>query len=283
MFQSLPSSGSNWIGARVSFQMKPYAIDNCSRAEYNAIPAINQSALKHFKDSPFHFRHAATAPRKPPTPAMVLGCLVEHLLLGVAFDFVAKEYTDYKTKEAQQWRDATLAKGIAIVDDAMMEKAKAMVARVQSKSAYKALFPGRGNVALVGTHEPTGLSIKALLDWIPDNELLLADLKTSEDASLWGFGKKVADFGYSIQAAWYTDLFNQVYNEQRDFGDIVVESDPPHAVSFQMFRPSDCALARIQIDKWMETYKTCLDTDTWPEYPDDWQWATPPAWLFKDV
>ena len=48
---------------------------------------------------------------------------------------------------------------------------------------------------------------------------VLVDLKSAKDASPFEFSKDAANFGYHVQAAWYTDGMNSVQNEvkYRDF------------------------------------------------------------------
>lgn len=264
--------------------MIPYAVPNCPRAQYDSIEAINQSRLKVLgEQSPAHFRYAATAPRKPPSKPMVLGCLVEHLTLGTEFTWEPMRFDDFRTDEAKAWKKDFEKRGIAIVDGDMLTEAQAMTARVKALPEFEKWKPSRQNVALVGVHEPTGLAMKGLADDVPNNELVIVDLKTTDDASEWGFGKKIVDYSYDIQAWWYQNLWRQVYGQDRDVAFFCVESEPPYEPSIQIIKQDDIDRAGRAVDKWMAIYAECLRTDTWPGYPQGLTYAKLPDYRFRDV
>ena len=263
--------------------MTPYAIPNCPRRDYDAIQAINQSSLKAFERSAAHFRYESTAPRKPPGKPMILGSLTEHFTLGTEFEYEAMRFDSFRTKEAQEWRDNLAARSIPIVDEETADKARSMTARVKALPEFTDWHPWRTNIALVGVHEPTGLAMKGLVDAAPDNHLVMLDLKTTADASEWGFGKSIADYGYDIQAYWYQSLWRQAYTEDRQFAFICVESEAPFEPSIQVIKQEDIDRAGRAVDRWMAQYKACLETNTWPGYPAGLTYAKVPAYRFRDM
>lgn len=263
--------------------MTPYSIMGATRAQYDAIEAINQSALKEFERSAAHFYYKLTAPPKPPSKAMILGSLTEHMTLGTEFEYEPMRFDSFRTKESQTWRDDCQARGIPIVDDEMADKARAMTARVKALPEFAQWQPWRSNIALVGVHEPTGLVMKGLADAVPDSVGLILDLKTTDDASLFGFGKSIATWGYTIQGWWYQNLWRQVYGQDRQFCLVAVESDRPYEPTIQIIRQADLDKAGRMVDRWMAAYAECLRTDTWPGYSNGPQFAEVPSWLFKDV
>lgn len=252
----------------------------CTRAEYDAAPGINQSLLKHMEQSEFHLKHAMTAVRDGPTPSMILGCLVEHLVLGTEFGFERMAYPDFKTKEAREWRDSLK---VPVVTDEIFKKAHAMAARVLAHPEFKPWTNGRSNIGLGGVHNPTGLQMKGLVDAAPDDYAVILDLKTAADASIRGFGRSIVDWGYDVQAWWYQELWRQNFQDERQFVFVVVESEEPFAVSVQAIRQDDIDRAGRAVSGWMERYKRAVETDTWPEYSTGITWAEVPAWRFRDI
>ncbi len=263
--------------------MTPYAIPNCPRAQYDAIEAINQSKLKHFEKSAAHFRHEVTKPKEPPSDTMTLGCFVEHLTLGTEFHYEPMRFDNFRTDAAKAWKKDCQARGIAILDEETRQNGQIMADRVTALPEYKSWNPRRNNIALVGTHDETGLAMKGLCDMVPDNHLVIVDLKTTRDASEWGFGRSICDFGYDCQAWWYTELWRQVYNEERQFAFICVENEPPFEPSIQVIPQKNIDLAGTAIGKWMRQYARCLETNEWPGYPSGLTWARVPKFRFMDL
>jgi hypothetical protein len=258
-------------------------IINCARHTYDLIPAMNQSSLKHMEKSPMHFYEYVQAPRKRPTDAKILGSLVDHILLGSEFPHISSPYPDYRTKEAREWRDKQRDDGVEVISAETQAKAVSMADSVRRLKCFKDWQPWRLNLCLQGVHEPTGIRMKGLLDIAPDNVLIVPDLKTTADASLWAFGASIATFGYDIQSAWYTELWRQNYQEDRDYINICVESEPPFATSVQMMPRDAVARAWRQCERWLETYAKCLESCKWPGYSEEVQFAQVPPWRLKDV
>lgn len=263
--------------------MTPYAIIDCPRARYDAIEAINQSALKRFAQSAEHFHYAATAPKPDPTDAMILGCLVEHFVFGTPYAWVRSKFPAYRTDESKVWKKEQHAAGLEIISDTVHAKARAMANKVLANRQFNKWMPFRVNIALVGIHEPTGLAMKGLVDFAPDADLLIGDHKTSADASLRGFGRSIVDFGYDCQAAVYTELWRQCFNEERQFGFLIVESEEPFCTSTQILRSENSRRAWVQCERWLTQYRHCLDTDTWPGYSQELEYAEVPEWRFRDL
>jgi hypothetical protein len=56
--------------------------------------------------------------KKPTSRALDLGTLVHAHLLGGKQEFVVKQYSDYRSKEAREWRDAQT---LPIIDESEFE------------------------------------------------------------------------------------------------------------------------------------------------------------------
>ena len=60
--------------------------------------------------------------------------------------------------------------------------------------------------------------------------LAIIDLKTTKDASKESFRRSIDDYGYDLQAAFYTDAVKMAIGREVPFYFLVVESDAPHSV-----------------------------------------------------
>ena len=122
-----------------------------------------------------------------------------------------------------------------------------------------------------------GVPCKARLDiW---NFSIIGDLKTTVDASPEGFGKAIANYGYSIQAANYISACEHGLNESpQAFIFIAVESDEPHNVGVYAIDHADILYGRARMDTALERYARALDAGVWSGYSDRIEKAIVPAW-----
>lgn len=80
----------------------------------------------------------------------------------------------------------------------------------------------------------------------------MADLKTTANFSLEGFGKTIATFGYHLQAALYLELWNgQFPDDQREgFRFVWQDVNPPYEVCITEMSAFDLA-AGLDLADWL--------------------------------
>jgi hypothetical protein len=107
----------------------------------------------------------------------------------------------------------------------------------------------------------------------------VVDLKTTgKSAAPTAFARSAVDFGYDLQAAWYSHGFEVITGQSPAFLFIVVEKDAPHLVAVhaldEFFLERGERLRRNAIN----TYAACRAADEWPAHGDDLHILTPPRW-----
>ena len=109
--------------------------------------------------------------------------------------------------------------------------------------------------------------------------LIAVDLKSTQDAGKEGFRRSVGQYRYDIQAAWYSMGISIVEETPVDlFVFIVTEKTPPYDTG--VYYLSDQALNTGLKDckNALDTYKRCVETDTWPGLPEGLIEINLPAW-----
>lgn len=143
---------------------------------------------------------------------------------------------------------------------------------------------------------------------------VVVDLKTTDDASLEGFSKSIANWRYDIQHPYYLDGLREAlrqgnclppkdgaaelsaywYDQETGvlcrcrpdfwrgnpdhFAFIAVEKKPPFAVGVYVLDQESVALGRAQYRADLNLYAECQRTDTWPGYGDKVQVISTPKW-----
>jgi hypothetical protein len=111
---------------------------------------------------------------------------------------------------------------------------------------------------------------------------IMADVKTTADASPTKWRRSVADFGYHMQEAMYSEGWEAAGGGDVDgFVFIVIEKDAPHVVSiFELDR--NAAVQGYELYRTALTrYAECVAADHWPGYSDKVMCLDLPAWAYR--
>ncbi len=246
-------------------------------------PELNCSGMKDLLKSPAHFKHAQTMPRTE-TDAMRLGTAVHALTLEpVKF---AQDYTvlldkiDKRTKAGKEaWAELTENGRKLVLTREEFDQIKGISEAVKTHpTASKILNFGMAEFEIYTEIE--GIGAKAKLDWYRKG--IIADLKTTEDASPSGFAKACAKYGYAMQAAWYLDCANAAGMNAREFIFIAVEKSAPYLVGIYCLDDADLERGRADYQHALAIYRRCLETGNWQGYSTNIETLKPlPTWAFK--
>lgn len=256
-----------------------------TNAEYHAHPAVSKSGLDQVRRSPLHFWNRYLNPNRiiePPTPAMVLGSALHARVLEptlYADEFiVAPEGVDRRTKEGKlRWADfEAKADGKTVIKAEDAAQIEAMAAAVHAHPAARTILrlPGQCEQSYFWTDEATGEACKCRPDWHSDDRRLIADVKTTEDASPRGFIRSVMKYRYHVQAAFYSSSL-----KAEQFLFIAVEKRPPYCVAVYATPPELIERGLKEAVEDLRLIATCRAENRWPGYGDEIQALAVPNWL----
>jgi hypothetical protein len=261
--------------------MKPGIYRNLSFAEYVAIDAVNQSALRPFLQSIRHGEYAMMT-RGTPSPAMEFGTAIHTLMLDGEDEFNRQyavggpinpktgESYGRTTKAFSEWLDTQ--DGLFVTHE---EHRRLLDIRDRlnghSKAGPTIRTPGANRELTIVWDEPVHgqpVRCKARIDWCHP-EVGVLDLKSTRDCSAKAFAKSVADYGYHMQAAWYLLGAERVgLGRNLPYGWIAVESAPPYGVGLYTLSDWDrkCGLTRAlkalhTYTDWKRGFVTADDED----------------------
>jgi len=251
-------------------------------SEYRAHPAVNFSTLKAILKSPAHYQ-AALAEDRTETPAMLLGTIAHsiilegHLLCEMAA--VKPDGLSLATKEGKAWKAQFGHLPIISADDAA-----ALVGMADSVAANPhavAILRGCQNRETPILANVRGIECKGLLDAVGTDglEWVIADLKTTDDASPEAFARKVANYHYDLQAALYKAILAQHHQIETEpsFYWIAVEKTAPYTCA--VYDSSDWIVSgERKLETALETLKECRASGKWPQPYGGINLLTRPAW-----
>ncbi len=264
---------------------------NLPFAEYLAIDAMNTSTLKKVGQSPQHAQHALLTPSEP-SAAFVIGDAFHGLVLEP--DRFADEYAEApdrpkRTKaDKEAWEEWTGAHpNTTALKPADWDAIHKMRISVLSHETAAEILAGEGSneLTMVWEDAETGALCKGRADRFTtfDGVSVIADLKSTIDASPDGWARSSARFGYHQQAAWYLDGANALAPMDRRFLFICCEKTAPYGVTVQELDADAIAagekLNRIYLRRWLR----CVEKQIFTGYPDGVLKFGLPGWTRNEI
>jgi PDDEXK-like domain of unknown function (DUF3799) len=269
----------------------PCVIDDMLAEDYHRIVALSAGALKRIKVSELHLWSAQFDPDREhgePTPSMKNGtrthcAALEPHALAERY-MVRPPEIDVRTKDGKAWL-ASVPSGVEVCTAEEMAASQAQAASLRAHPIIGPLLAvGQAEVSAFWIDPATGVLCKCRPDWVApagDGGRILVDVKTAIDASPQGFAKAVANFGYHMQDAHYTDGYALASGKPvLGFLFAVVESSPPYAAAAYMLSDEDRERARGINAELGRRYATALRTNTWPGYSAEVGLISLPPWAF---
>lgn len=114
--------------------------------------------------------------------------------------------------------------------------------------------------------DPEGTLRKCRTDSITWDGQFVADLKTTDDVSLDGFGRTIAQRRYHVQAAWYLDILQALYGSDapRGWAFIAVQKTRPFDVAVHELDEDQIQVGRLLYQRDLALLRQCERMDYWP-------------------
>lgn len=211
----------------------------------------------------------------PPGPKKVfeLGSAAHKFVLGAGPELVRIDADEWRTNEIKTKVAKVRERAAIPLKPADWEQVHGMAAAIRRHPIAGALFdPARGEPekTFIWQDPQTGVWRRARLDWLPhpgDGRLVVADYKTTIDASPHAAAKAIANYGYHCQDAWYRDAVTAVgLDDDPLFAFVFQEKTPPYLISVVALDPGDVQRGRDLNERALNLYADCAATGEWPGY-----------------
>ena len=268
---TLPASGKISEPGVYALPIDLYHTDICRG------PSVSSSGLRTiWAESPAHFwARSALNPKRLPAednPAFSVGRLAHKLLLegreGLEQDFAIRpdEWTDWRTKAAQVWRDEQILAGRTVITPADLETVTSMAESLGRHPLVKAgILDGFVERSLIWKDAETGIWLKSRPDVIPNGSGDYADLKTTSSVATRALEQSLASFDYAMQGAIVGMASEAVLGiPMQSFSLVWVEKTAPFCVRITTLTPADLERGRLQVRAALRTMARCLETGEWP-------------------
>jgi len=265
-------------------------IDGMPDGLYHAHPALSYSGAKLLlpPSTPAHYRYDRDNPR-PPKRAYDLGHAAHRIVLGVGAELVDIDADSYRTKAAQEDRDAAYDAGKTPLLPRERAAAQAMADAVRAHPLAGRLFSnGRPEVSLFWIDEQTGVPLRSRLDWLRDTQpgrvLIVPDLKTSHGSVHPDVLPRVVEsYRYHLQHSMYENGITAcgLAPDGVAFVLVFVEKEQPHAVNVVQLDQDAINTGRALNLRAIEIYRDCLQSGIWPAHPAEVHTIGLPRWAMR--
>jgi hypothetical protein len=214
-----------------------------------------------------------------------LGSAVHAHLLEGESAFVIIDAKDFRTRQAQEQRDAARAEGrIPLLAHRWQDVQDMALSARQQLGEHEAkpipFVGGKAEQTLVWRERE--IWCRARLDWLHDDHSAIDDLKsTAASANPDAWSRTMFGAGADIQAAFYLRGLKAINGggaRGTEFRFIVQENYKPFALSVISLSPAALDLAERKVKRAIMLWEHCLTAGRWPGYPLKTCYAELPPW-----
>lgn len=253
-------------------------------------PSVSSSGLRLIEaKTPLHYFATSylNPNREPDEPKdhFSFGRAAHTLLLGepgfhAQFAVRPEEWKDWRTKASQEWKQAQTDAGKTILIPAQLDAIRAIAQQLEAHPLVRSgILSGLVEHTIVWKDAKTGVWLKIRPDVVPMADGVVADVKTTTDASPRAVSNAILNHGYAMQGGLVTLGMKAVLGiDVTDFVLVFVEKEAPHAVSITAVDNEWLYWARRQLRRSIDTFAHCVEAGEWPGYETE---ATThmPDWL----
>lgn len=263
-------------------------IPNFPEDEYHATEALSSGRVRRLLQTPAHFRSAFEQPPSEPTPALLFGRYFHKAVLE-GDDFAkllitVPEFSGEGSRaKKKEWLESQHPDAILMTQEDIDKIVGMMNSVLSHEKAMKLIKGAKSRKELTGVFNYQGYRCKMRAD-IFNSAGVIADLKTTADASPEEFYKSAWGYGYALQAAWYLLGASTILGTPvQHFCWIAVEKTPPYAVAVHEVIPQMLELGERQLRIVMKRLNNAIKTGVWDGYSKDAYPLLPPPWAHREI
>lgn len=253
-----------------------YGLIQIPESEYNRITAVRSSALKALKKSPAHCRWAETHIDEDKTPALKMGELV-HCKLFLPDKYLQRYcFVDIKRKTnagKEQIAELELEYGAGNVLTPVHDQQVSQVVDGcwRNKAVRSILESLEGTeTTAIWQDSTTKMDCKARYDGWNKQINAIVDLKTTIDASKFGFSRAINNYDYALSAVHYIQGAQalDIFDDEIKFIFIAVEKEAPFCSAVYLLDDQALMAGKLLHESLMNKYAECVLKDEWAGYSD---------------
>lgn len=251
-------------------------INNISDEEYEKLDGINFSKLKHFLDSPYHFKkNMEKTEDDEDKTALRIGLAVHCLALQPHLfndKFAVMIECDRRTKEGKQMWAEFIANNENKMCLSIKEFGTAMKCyeSIKHNKYFNAVSSMNDEVFFEagGSMELFGSKIKGRIDLFNKSKNVVLDIKTcSKIPTIDNIRNAIYQNKYHMQAYFYKSIVNSVFDCNPKFVFLFVDKKNFNAIGLAEVGPEFFNRAEEELNRALCRFENCKQNGLWPAFP----------------
>lgn len=252
-------------------------IDNISDTDYEKLEGINFSKLKHFLDSPYHFKkNMEKTEDEEDKTALRIGLAVHCLALQPHLfneKFAVMVECDRRTKEGKQMWAEFIANNQGKMSLSIKEFNTAMKCfeSIKHNNYFKAVSNMKDEVFFEagGSTELFGSKIKGRVDLFNRTKNIVLDIKTcSKIPTVDNIRSLIYQNKYHMQAFFYKSIVDSVYDCNPKFVFLFVDKKNFNAIGLAEVGREFLNRAEDELNQTLCRFENCKSSGIWPALPN---------------
>lgn len=197
---------------------------------------------------------------------------------------VVVEANDWRTNKAKEEREAARAAGKIALLARHYADVRAMVEVAQAflKDCEITEYWTEADSEVTAIWREGSVWLRCRFDRLSKNHRCIMDYKSTTDAAPDAFSRQIVRMGYHIQESFYRRAIRALGERDPSFVFLAQSCEEPYECSLAGCDPAMQQIADAEVDRAVQTWRVCLQTNKWPSYGSRIHWATPPTYLINE-
>jgi len=213
-----------------------------------------------------------------------IGTAAHSLLLEGDDRMLVVDADDWRTKAAKEARAGARRDGKIPVLARQAASVRAMVgaAREFLKDCEITEYWNEADSEVAAIWREASVWLRCRFDRLSKNHRCIIDYKTTENASPEVFSRQITRMGYHIQESFYRRAVRALGEKDPAFVFLAQSCEPPYECSLHGCDPAMKEIADAEVDRAVQEWRVCLQTNKWPSYGKRIHWAMPTNWMIQE-
>jgi exodeoxyribonuclease VIII len=243
--------------------------------EYHAHPALGASNLRRFIQSPLKYKYEQQFPAEDDSHCLEFGSAVHLAVLQpsqFANNVAVQPKFDRRTKAGKEGFEEflrTVDPNKILMSEGDIAKCANISNAIHASALWKNIvLPTKPKFEVSIFQTLCGVDCKARFDILPTLGHLLVDLKTTKSASKWSFRNSIVQYGYHIQAAYYSMIYEAEFGvEPSGFAFLAVEKTGPYDFAMHELSRETLQKSKELVKESLLSFAACSALNDWQGYP----------------
>lgn len=255
-------------------------IEQISNDVYHSGHELSSSAVKCLCRSGLDYHYTYRLGNKTENASMFLGSVFHCMILEpdkfkdrYVYDHdypnIDRRTKDGKLAYDKLQKEIGTREVISVKDYVVLDQMEASFHSDSSTLKFYNAYKKELSAYWVENFQDQEIPCRARFDMLTEDDII-ADIKTTQDATPEEFSHNIYKYMYHISAAWYCRGFERVTGRApKGFVFIACSTKPPYSTYVYQLDEGSIDVASRRIDKALSTYIECKKTDLWPKkkYP----------------